>query len=51
MADEFTEKEKGYMKKLNKNGQVIVDDLKELEKFAKKLEKIYGKGDPPIISE
>lgn len=41
----LTKKEKELLDELAEKGQVIVDSKEELEKLAKKLEKIFGTSD------
>ncbi len=47
--DKLNKKEEEYMKTLGEFGQVMVTDEKELKKIAKKLKKIYGLADPPVV--
>ena len=41
--DKLTNKEKAILDKLAIEGYVLVNDVKELEKIAPKLEKIFGR--------
>ena len=43
--DDLTKKEEEIVEILNRDGQVIVDDIKTLQQLAKKLEKRLGKAD------
>jgi hypothetical protein len=49
--DKLIKKEQEYIDILNNNGQVIIEDEKELKKISKKLEKIYGLVNPSVIKD
>ena len=47
--DKLTKKEEEIIEVLNTSGQVQMEDIKALEKLAKKLEKVLGKSDMQLI--